>query len=85
MNKDVLAKAGILKHEMVQTTFTITVLQHIVEQDVRNEVLRQFQRVLSDEGVFVSVEWAEAQREYDWCTAVRQSHLRRRFRATNAC
>jgi SAM-dependent methyltransferase len=75
---------NLLPDKSFNSIFTITVLQHIVEQDVRNEVLRQFQRVLSDDGVFVSVEWAEGQREYDWCTAVRQSDLRRRFRATNA-
>jgi len=70
---------NLLPDKSFNSIFTITVLQHIVEQDLRNEVLRQFQRVLSSDGVFVSVEWAEGQREYDWCTAVRQKEYAKYF------
>lgn len=69
-----------LPDKSFNSIFTITVLQHIVEADLRKEVLRQFRRLLSDVGVFLSVEWAEGQREYDWCRAVKENELRRFFR-----
>lgn len=72
-----------LPDKSITSVFTVTVLQHIVEPELRKEVLRQFQRVLNDDGVFLSVEWAEGQREYDWCTSVRKAELRRWFTVKN--
>jgi ubiquinone/menaquinone biosynthesis C-methylase UbiE len=59
--------------------FTCTVLQHIVEGPFRKNILREFKRILSRDGIFLSIEWADRQKEYDWCTAVRQRELSRWF------
>lgn len=59
---------------------TVTVLQHIVESDVRMEILNQFQRILTKDGVFLAVEWSHGQREFDWCTALQKKELQRNFK-----
>jgi SAM-dependent methyltransferase len=56
--------------------FTCTVLQHIVEPDLRREILSQFRRLLADGGVLLAVEWAEGQRNYDWCRPVSKQDLK---------
>ncbi len=72
-------KLETLPDKSFKSIFTLTVLQHIVEPDLRKEVLQQFQRMLSDDGVFLSVEWAPEQREYIWCTAVTKRDFARFF------
>lgn len=74
------AGLGTLPDKSLQSIFTVTVLQHIVETDLRREIFHQFSRVLRDDGLFLSVEWAEGQREYDWCTAVRKAEYLEFFR-----
>lgn len=63
----------------MNSAFTCTVLQHIVEQNLRREIIQQFARVLSDDGMLLSIEWAPKQREYDWCTAVTNRDFARHF------
>lgn len=72
-----------LPQKYYKTIFTCTVLQHIVEKDARHNILNEFQRLLSDDGIFLSVEWAEDQRQYDWCAAVTKKELRRWFHTKN--
>lgn len=62
------------------TIFTMTVLQHIVEKNVRKEILKQFSRLLMNDGVFFAVEWSEGQREFDWCTALKTNEINRLFK-----
>lgn len=73
-------KLETLPDESITSIFAVTGLQHIiVEHNLRKEVLQQFRRVLSDDGVLLSAEWAEGQREYDWCTAVLKRDYGRYF------
>lgn len=58
-----------------QSVFVCTVLQHIVERNLRREIVEQFHRVLAPDGMILAVEWASGQREFDWCQAVSRSDL----------
>jgi ubiquinone/menaquinone biosynthesis C-methylase UbiE len=68
-----------LPDKSFKTIFTCTVLQHIVEKELRKNILGEFKRLLSKDGIFLSVEWADGQKEFDWCTAVHQYELTRWF------
>ncbi len=63
------------------TIFTCTVLQHIVELDERRRIMKEFSRLLSGDGTLLSIEWAEGQRQFDWCRAVTNSDLRQWLKA----
>jgi SAM-dependent methyltransferase len=68
-----------LPDKSFKTIFTCTVLQHIVEKDLRKNILSQFRRLLTDDGIFLAVEWSEGQRQYDWCQAVTNRELKKEF------
>jgi SAM-dependent methyltransferase len=63
-------KIGQLTDESMASVFTCTVLQHIVEKEIRRQVIRQFYRLLKPGGILMSIEWSDRQRDYDWCKKV---------------
>jgi SAM-dependent methyltransferase len=68
-----------LPDNQFNSIWTCTVLQHIVEAPVRRRIIENLGRVLSPTGIFVSIEWAVGQRQFDWCQAVRKSDFNRFF------
>ena len=75
------SKLSEIQNESFSSVFTVVVLQHIVEKDLRNEVIKQFHRILKKDGLLISVEWAPGQRNYDWCTEVSDRDWGRWFKA----
>lgn len=69
-----------LPDKSFSSIFTCTVLQHIVEPGLRRQILYQFSRLLTDDGILLSVEWAAGQREYDWCLHVSRFEYARFFK-----
>jgi len=61
----------------VGSIFTCTVLQHIVRRGERRKVLKEFARIVKPGGVILITEWAQGQRDYDWCTAVTHQEVGR--------
>ncbi|MER3523845.1 MAG: hypothetical protein C4326_07190 [Ignavibacteria bacterium] len=80
----ILCAKQIVSDKSFNSIFTVTVLQHIVDTRERKRILREFRRLLSDKGVLLSIEWAEGQRNLDWCTAVGKSELKRWFNVASS-
>jgi SAM-dependent methyltransferase len=72
-----------LRQDSFSSVFTCTVLQHIVDLKERNNILFNLNRILDAEGEFLSIEWSENQRDYDWCTAVRKEEIEKWFHVKN--
>ena len=65
------SELGQLPVDSFGSVFSCTVIQHIVEPELRHQILAQLYRVLAPNGIFLAVEWAEGQRNFDWCQAVK--------------
>jgi SAM-dependent methyltransferase len=70
-----------LPDKSFKSIFTCTVLQHIVEKELRQNAIAQFHRLLSDDGILLSVEWAMGQWEADWCTGLGNKDFHKWFRS----
>ncbi len=74
-----------LADKSIASIFTCTVLQHIVEPDIRQDIVSQFHRVLADDGVLLSIEWSDKQRNLESCVAITQRDFAGQFQALAVC
>lgn len=58
-----------------QSVFVCTVLQHIVEPDIQKEIIYHLHRILAPDGIMLAIEWAQGQREFDWCKSLGRKEL----------